>query len=420
MKTPMRDTGLPHKSYDGMLTLIGGFGIAEYENDGELLAMTGRHLGRIAVFLMALLLCIPAIPAGAAGAASVWVNGLELTSFTPYLGSGDNTPSAFKPVSGGYAYMDYEASRLTLYDMRLDTFHTHSTKYATFHSAVFADGDLEVVLAGENFLRKTVSDPNVFTGIYAQGLLTVTGNGRLDIRMDSANDETYPYGIICDYMKIENGTLDVQLSGTSQVCGLISYNDILISGGSTTVRCSGGRLGAAIMASGGSFSMSGGRVTATANTSAGTKGLYCGDMILTGGEGFFSGYGADDSEGGYLNAYFETLSVTGGHFVFKGSTAALLTYINTFEMDLLRVQTYVSADGGGSGKSLWTSVADGQLIDTLWVTSPFHYVEFIGPHWYWHAVPPQTSDGMCPWLWAVIAACALIVAAAGVRAAARL
>ena len=371
--------------------------------------MTGRHKGRIAVLFIALLLCTPAIPAGAAGATSVWVNGLELTSFTPYLGSGDIAPSASKPVSGGYAYMDYENARLTLYDMRLDTFHTHSTKYATYHSAVFANGDLEVVLAGTNVLQRTLPDPGIYTGLYIQELLTVTGNGSLDIQMDSTSDETYPYGVCSDYMIIENGTLGVRLSGTSQICGLFSYSDIWMTGGSTTVRCDGGQLSAAIMASGGRFTMSGGRVTATANSPAGTKGLYCGSVTLSGGEGVFSGYGGDDSEGGYLSAYFEKLSVTGGHFVFRGSTAALLTYVNTFEMDLTGVQTYVSADGGGSGKSLWTSDADGRLIDKTFTPSPFHYVEFIAPGWY--AVPPQTGDGTRPWLWAGIALCALLFAA---------
>ena len=129
----------------------------------------------VVLFIALLLLCIPAPPACAAGATSVWVNNLELTALTPYLADGAVAPSSSAPITGGYAHMNYATSTLTLNNMHLDTFHLQS-----YGGLVFANGDLKVSLVGANILQSTILNTGTYIGMYVQGLLTVTGSGKRD------------------------------------------------------------------------------------------------------------------------------------------------------------------------------------------------------------------------------------------------
>ena len=66
---------------------------------------------------------------------------------------------------------------------------------------------------------------------------------------------------------------------------------------------------------------------------------------------------------------------------------------------------------------LWESVADGELADSLYASSPFRYIRFYipGPDVVEY---PQTGDDDHPWRWFGIGALCLF-AAAGLMAAAR-
>ncbi len=346
-----------------------------------------------------------ALPSASAAASEVWVNNVKLDSSAYYLANGSGTATTTKPASGGYVYFNASAGTLTLYNAQLNTPHLQS-----YESLLFANGDLTIILTGTNTLQYTAtSTSGTYMGIYVQGLLTVTGSGSAAIQMNSTSTSgAVLYGIYSHDMKIESGTLSAQVSGYGQVFGIDSYFDILITGGSITLNCEG-VYAIAVLAQAGDFTMSGGSVTATSNTEANAMGLSAGNLTLICGEGTFSGFGADNSEGGYINANNGAFTVLGGHFIFKGSTSALRSGYSTYTTSLNNITTYVSASSSGSGKSLWKTAADGVLVKSPAAVSPFRYAEFIGPDCY--AVPPQTGDSSAPWLWAGMALFALLFAA---------
>ena len=211
-------------------------------------------------------------------------------------------------------------------------------------------------------------------------------------------------GVYSHDIKIESGTLSAQVGGYGQVFGIDSYFDILISGGSITLNCEG-LYAIAVLAQTGDFTMSGGSITATSNTEINAMGLSAGNITLENGEGVFSGFGADNSEGGYIHTAGGAISVLGGHFIFKGSTSAIRAADSTYTTSLNGITTYVSSSSSGSGKSLWETAADGVLVKSPAAVSPFRYAEFIGPD------PPQTGDGQAPWLWLGVAGLCLLLAA---------
>ena len=152
--------------------------------------------------------------------------------------------------------------------------------------------------------------------------------------------------------------------------GIESFAGILVSGGSITLNCEGA-YAIAVLAQTGDFHMSGGSVAATSTTDFNAMGLAAKNITLVSGEGVFSGFGLDNSEGGYIHNASGTISVQGGHFIFKGSTQALRTSADPYAASLNNMTTYVSSSNSGIEKSLWTSAADGALLSTSLQRSPF-------------------------------------------------
>ena len=355
----------------------------------------------IAFILVTLVALFLALPSASAAATVVWVNDVKLDSSAYYLASGSTVATTTKPATGGYAYFNVAAGTLTLYNMQLNTPHT----YNTYNIPLFANGDLNIVLTGASTLQYHNNDARKFMGIYVQGSLTISGSGSLSINISNTNAASILYGIYVHDLAIASGTISMDLESVNMIFGFDSFGDILVTGGSATIRCDG-EDGYAIAAQMGDFRMTDGTVDALFTANDAARGLYAFNILLEGGSGTFA---ADGIATGSMGGEFKetALSVTGGHFIFRGRTYALNYQSRSYTLNLENVLTYVSTASSGSGRTLWASAADGVLINTTAETSPFLFVEFMMP-------VPQTGDSARPWLWAGIGAGAVLLAATAV------
>jgi hypothetical protein len=179
------------------------------------------------------------------------------------------------------------------------------------------------------------------------------------------------------------------------------YNDFQYTGGEIDIYTEASR-SYGVFTNYGLLRMTGGKLTVTAVSSNGfAYALRCEAVSLEGGYARFSAYGPNDAYGLLYRA--GTPDVTGGHFKLIGATSAM--YREYLGQELTEpaagMYVYVSGQTDGSGRSMWTSPADGVLTAASGVPSPFHYAEFIDT--------PLTGDSAHPWLWAGLAGLCLAV-----------
>ncbi len=106
---------------------------------------------------------------------------------------------------------------------------------------------------------------------------------------------------------------------------------------------------------------------------------------LQGGTGFFLADFAPNTVG--MNTMNGEIGVSGGCFTFSGNEFALFASEASCTVERLKnVQTYVSENSLGRGKSLWTSGLTDELVTTLSQESAYRYVEFL------HARAACTAD----------------------------
>ncbi len=102
----------------------------------------------------------------------IWVNGIEVTQ--------DNCEN----VMSGVSY-DFDTNTLYLNNANLTTTHEREAHDA----AISATGDINIVLTGTNNIN--VSGGTVFLdGIYANGTITISGSGSLNIQAEGSASET--------------------------------------------------------------------------------------------------------------------------------------------------------------------------------------------------------------------------------------
>ena len=363
---------------------------------------------RSGVVWLIILLFLCALPAAAlaAGADTVWINNYMLDSSAKYW---KNDGTAGTP-SNYNAYFDSTTSTLTLDEATLTTLYTAPSSDSAL---VYADGDLTVILKYDSSLTYHGTSLYDIRGIWATGTLTLSGTGTVDIDLQN-NDSSrgFAAGIVSGYdLNVRGGDYDMQIIATDNATGISVVHDTTISGGQIVVHTTGtdGRG----ISSGGNVNISGGWIsTAGANTNV-SAGL-CGDEIfLRGGDGLFQAGGAFIACG--LMFENDTLHVSGGDFVFSGSSCAM-NYAGSAPpaYDLHGVDTFVSDDVAGLGRWLWTSKADGELASSG-TASPFRYVQFSERSTQSAAsvAAPQTGDTARPWLWAGIALGVVLLAGAG-------
>ena len=181
----------------------------------------------------------------------VYVGGVYLSSGN-YLPSGSEVAVDEKP-EGGYAYFDNAG--LVLKDYVFDDWGYEESQNNFY--LVYADGDLNVYLEGENSLLAYSSPNAVFTGIYVEnGSLNINGPGKLTI------DASTPIYVNGGDISIEGGRLNLTHRGNNY--GMFANGgSISISGGIHSIT---GFYGAVYANAG--TTMSGGSLTATGDNYA--------------------------------------------------------------------------------------------------------------------------------------------------------
>ena len=361
---------------------------------------------RSSAFWLVILLFLCALPAAAlaAGADKVWINNYMLDSSAKYWKNDGTagTPSDYN------AYFDPITSTLTLDEATLTTLYTAPSSDSAL---VYADGDLTVILKYDSALTYHGTSLYDIRGIWATGTLTLSGTGSVDI--DLQNNDTgrgFAAGIVSGYdLNVQGGDYDMQIIATDNATGISAVHDTTISGGQIVVHTTG-EDGTGI-SSGGNVDISGGWISTAGAITNVSAGLYGDEIFLRGGDGLFQAGGAFIACG--LMFENDTLHVSGGNFVFSGSSSAM-NYAGSAPpaYDLHGVDTYVSEDVAGLGRWLWTSKADGELASSG-TASPFLYVQFSERRTQNAAsvAAPQTGDGAKPWLWAALGAVAVLGAA---------
>jgi LPXTG-motif cell wall-anchored protein len=357
---------------------------------------------RLLSAVLAVLLLTPliALPASAGGGSDVWVNGVWLSSASPYWKNGNAPASA----SDWNAYFDDATNTLTLNNAEI------TDPYPPLGaSMILAYDDLNLVLNGTNTLIYTETENPALYGVNALGALTVSGSGSLEIRLIDTNELSSVIGLAAEgTIAINSGTLSFTVSGTNSYC-ILSLLGVTIAGGTMEMHASAVSQALLVLSEGAAFRMTGGKFWGSATSDEDAAGIVSNGVMLAGGEGEF--YAQSTSFGVGLFDFSPELYVSGGHFIFAGDTNAAIGIFTTggdMDLQLTNVQTYVSESVDSFAKRLWTSNADGRLVGIIGNPSPFLYAEFRSVS---KAVPvPQTGDVSRPWLWAGVALCALLTA----------
>ena len=203
------------------------------------------------VLLVGILALDAPLVAQAEAPEGVYVGNVWLSSGS-YLPSGSGTVVDEKP-EGGYAYFD--AAGLVLKDYVYDDWGYEESQNNFY--LIYAEGDLNVYLEGENSLLANASQIADFTGIYVRnGSLNIKGPGKLTV------DASMPINVYTGDISIEGGRLNLTHRGNNY--GMYVYGgSISISGGIHSVT---GFYGAVY--SNGGTTMSGGSLTATGTNCA--------------------------------------------------------------------------------------------------------------------------------------------------------
>jgi hypothetical protein len=352
--------------------------------------------------LLALWLALPS--ASAAGSAEVYVNGQLLNASNPYWKNGNATAS---PTDWN-AHFDAAAATLTLNNAVINTEAAVSYHLGSW-GLVVGDGDLSLVLVGNNSLTYDSDVHADSLTVISHGDLTIGGSGSMSIRNYNAYSHSRAFGISSDEgLTILGGSLTLDIRGEYGACGLYGRS-VLFAGGQADIQTQSD-LSIAVYAVDGDFRMTGGTVRAEAGTTGDfASALQAHDIDLKGGSGVFTATG----QGTVYGVFFENdvFEFSGGCFIFSGETSALRynDEIMGVTYTLTGGPVYVSETADGSGKRLWTSAADGRLESDLYSTSPFRYVQF------GNCIPagemPRTGDTAVPLLWEGTALCALLIAA---------
>jgi len=340
---------------------------------------TAVRLLRLAIAIFVFALCMAAAHALAANATTVYVNGAQLTSATPYWENGGGSGSAAEPAGGWNAYFDTSTvvPTLKLNGAVINTLYVDGSYGYLIH----ADGDIILTLTGSSTLSYSGNADRYIRGVDVEGNLVIAEaageTGSLTINITNTNDDFgTAYGIRADYdLTIESGTVN------------INTNSMYLAYSINTTR----------------FYMTAGSVAATASAPGDGTALRFYDAYITGGEGRF------ESVNDYGLVWFadgHDFSVTGGHLIFSSENDAALYFVthNSVLPDS-SVPIWVSTDSSGAGKAVWNS-SMGQLAGYIYWTSDYKYVEFLEAE-----DPPETGDAQTPWLWLCAGLFALLGAA---------
>ena len=333
---------------------------------------------RVIGLLLALVLLMSLLPAGAmasgsegeSGLKELWVNGENMLNDPYTVECGED---------GGYASYDKDSNTLTLSDAIITEGHTvYGGAYG-----IYADGDLNIVLEGAS----TAGSDKLDAGVNIDGDLTITGTGSLtatgddEAGIDVSGNLTVNGGTVIgnhtDDTGVDvHGDLTVKSGGTvrgtsstqegiyastltvdggsvdgSGLEGVYIENSIKVESGTVTVTGNGDR-SHGIYIDNGNMTVKGGAVTVT-GTGKFSHGIYIdnGSMTVENGTVISRGEGYNSS-GIYINN--GRLTVEGGEVTSTGSGE----FCYGIFMDYLTINggTVIARANGESGFGLYTYI----------------------------------------------------------------
>ena len=237
-------------------------------------------------------------------------------------------------LSGGYWKTDPETGGLTdtgadendynvKYDKDSSTLTLNNATISAEDSnyrGIFANGDLNIVLEGEN----TVQGGSYKYGVYIPGNLIVSGTGSL-----TAEGSICGIYVIYNSMTVKSGSVEGTVTGTNDLfpSGIYVSESMTVEGGSVkgTATGQGGTYGIKVN---GNISVTGGTVE---GTSQGNYGIYVGES-MTVESGSVTG-AANVNSGGEAAGIrvVGTLDMTGGEITGRGHTTILSMFDTTSE-----------------------------------------------------------------------------------------
>lgn len=127
--------------------------------------------------LMVCVMLLALLPGAALAADNydLWVNGVQVTS--------DNAGDV---LGNGTVSYNAQTNTLTLNGAAI-TIPNSSTVHADYQAGIYAGGDINVVLTGENTI--SISGQNIVAGIHANGVMQISGQGSLTINAASTGSE---------------------------------------------------------------------------------------------------------------------------------------------------------------------------------------------------------------------------------------
>lgn len=181
------------------------------------------------------------------------------------------------------------------------------TSYLIFDDAskigVYSNIPLSILLAegSENSIALSVEAGYQTYGVYADGGLTVTGSGSLEVTMSAeVSEEGYVAdGFNADNVNITDGDITVTLSGGEYTRGVRAYGNITVSGGEITVQATNALMEAIAIQARGDLVITGGEIRCEATSSGFAAAVYAGDdKYGDGGVSITSGTVSAETTGG--------------------------------------------------------------------------------------------------------------------------
>ena len=360
-----------------------------------------RHV--LIAFLLAAIFCMFASAALAADAAVVELNGETLNAANPYWKNGGGGSA-----SDWNAYFDTGTSMPTLYlkDAVVDTMNVYD-------ELIYADGDIHIVLLGNNSLSYTGSSASAPAGVVCDGDLvlsdgTADSTGSLTILISPGAPPVIADGLLAEFgdITIYGGTIEITLYSAFESYGIYAEYELNIHGGTIDVY-SFALAVSAVSAT--DFYMTGGDIKSTADAGfEESHALLFYRALVTGGTGTFAsetyGFG-----GVWADAESGSFRVIDGQMIFTGQDEALFFETEETITPAVTDRIYASLDETGAGKFVWNDSMD-ILAGNLSAITPYRYVELLGDG----SELPITGDASTPLLWAGIILAVLLFAAAAV------
>lgn len=277
------------------------------------------------------ILCLLAALLGIFGAGQTWaanpttltVGGTDVLNGGYWKTNADGTLTADGASAEDYnVYYDGNGT------LKLNNANITGTSSTDYGAAIYAAGDLTIVLNGSSSAKGVVPSSDMpLSGLYVSGTLTISGEGSLTVSTPDATDSRQNYGIYALTYIQNDGSITSQ-SGTGAISrGVYAFSGMTVNKGSLTATGGTAASGATTNDSSGIY------VTGTITVGSAT-------VTATGGSG-------TNSYGIYSSTGTNSLTVTGGKVTATGNSSPI--YIETYLPPSSSANNHVSVTVSNSG-----------------------------------------------------------------------